>query len=52
VEFVGPGRVEVRPARSGTDLAGFVGCLKTAGTRKLSLEEMKKIARQGWAGGR
>ena len=52
VEFVGPGRVEVRPARSGTDLASFVGCLKTAGSRKLSLEEMKKIARQGWAGGR
>jgi len=52
LELVGRGRVEVRPARSGTDLEGFVGCLKKAGTRRLSLEGMKKIARQGCAGRR
>jgi AbrB family looped-hinge helix DNA binding protein len=52
VELVGPGRVEVRSARSSAGLADFVGSLKKGGTRKLSLEEMKKIARQGWAGGR
>ena len=52
VELVGPGRLEVRPALSGANLAGFVGCLKKAGTKKLSLDEIKKIASQGWAGRR
>jgi antitoxin PrlF len=52
VELVGPGRVEVRSARPGAALTDFVGCLKKADTRRLSLEEMTKIAREGWAGGR
>jgi len=52
VEFVGPGRAEVRPARLGAGLADFIGCLKKTGTRKLSLEDIQKIARQGWAGDR
>lgn len=52
VEPVGPGRVEVRSARPGTDLADFIGCLQRPKGRRLSLEAMKKIARDGWAGKR
>lgn len=52
VELVSPGRVEMRPAQTGARLADFVGCLKRRGARKLSIEEMKKIARDGWAGAR
>jgi antitoxin PrlF len=52
VEFIGPGRLEVRPALSGTDLKGFVGCLRRPETRPLSVADMKKIARNGWAGKR
>lgn len=52
VESVGPGRVEVRPARLGGELADFVGCLRRKGTRRLSLEEINKVTRQGWAGQR
>ena len=52
VELIGPGRVEVRLARSDANLEAFVGCLKKAGGRKLSLEEIKRIARDGWAGKR
>ena len=52
VELIGPGRVEVRPARSGANLKEFVGCLKKAGARTLSLEEIKRIDREGWAGER
>jgi bifunctional DNA-binding transcriptional regulator/antitoxin component of YhaV-PrlF toxin-antitoxin module len=52
VEFVGPGRAEVRLAEPAAKLEAFVGCLKKAGARTLSLEEIKKIARDGWAGER
>lgn len=52
VELVGPGRVEVRSAHSGADLSDFVGCLKRPRSRKLTLDAMKMIARDGWAGKR
>jgi AbrB family looped-hinge helix DNA binding protein len=52
VELVGPARMEVRPARSDAGLDAFIGCLKKAAAPKLSLDEMKKIAREGWAGKR
>ena len=52
VEFLSPGRVEVRPAKPAANLVAFVGCLKNPGTPKLSLEEMNEIARKGWAGER
>jgi antitoxin PrlF len=52
VEIVGPGRAEVRPAQQGQNLEEFVGCLKKAGSRTLSVDDMKRIAREGWAGKR
>jgi bifunctional DNA-binding transcriptional regulator/antitoxin component of YhaV-PrlF toxin-antitoxin module len=52
VEFLAPGRAEVRAAQTTGTLERFVGCLKTAGVPILSLEEMNEIVRDGWAGGR
>jgi AbrB family looped-hinge helix DNA binding protein len=52
VELVAPGRVEVRPAQPAAKLEGFIGCLKEVGTPTLSIEEIKKITRNGWAGER
>ena len=52
VEFVAPGRAEVRAAEASASLEAFVGCLKKAGERPLSIEEMDAIAREGWAGRR
>jgi hypothetical protein len=42
----------VRPAQLSATLDAFVGCLKKKGAPKLTLEQMKKIAREGWAGER
>ena len=52
VEFVAPGRAEVRAAEPSASLEGFVGCLKKAGERPLAIEEMDAIAREGWVGRR
>jgi antitoxin PrlF len=48
VEPVAPGRVEIRRAERRGGLAAFVGCLK--GGPALSLEDIRKVAREGWAG--
>jgi antitoxin PrlF len=52
VELVGPGRVELRRAESRAGLRKFIGALKKPGTRPLSIEEINRIAREGWAGKR
>jgi antitoxin PrlF len=52
VEFVAPGRAEVRRAEAGASLEAFVGCLKKPGGPTLSIEEMNATAREGWAGRR
>ena len=52
VEFVAPGRAELRRAEAGASLETFVGCLKESGGPTLSIEEMNAIAREGWAGRR
>ena len=44
--------MEVRQAQPGANLEEFVGCLKKAGARTLSLDDIKRIAREGWAGKR
>ena len=50
VEPVAPGRVELRRAHEPGGLAAFVGCLKEAGGIALSLEDIRDVAREGWAG--
>ena len=52
VELVGDRRLEIRPARPSARLQEFVGSLKKANTSALSIEEMNRIARKGWAGER
>ena len=52
VDFLPSGRAEVRAAKAPAAIDGFIGCLKRPGARSLSIEEMGKIAAQGWAGKR
>jgi antitoxin PrlF len=52
VEPVAPGRVEIRRAEQLGSLSAFVGCLKQAGGLALSLEDIREVAREGWAGER
>jgi bifunctional DNA-binding transcriptional regulator/antitoxin component of YhaV-PrlF toxin-antitoxin module len=52
VEPVAPGRVEIRRADPRGSLSAFVGCLKTADGPSLSIEDIERIAREGWAGER
>ena len=52
VDFVAPGRLEVRPAKPAARLEVFIGCLKRPEAPRLSVEEMNEIAREGWAGER
>ena len=52
VEPVAPGRVEVRRAEPTGNLRAFVGCLKTAGGSPLAIEDIDRLAREGWAGER
>jgi hypothetical protein len=35
-----------------SSLSRYIGCLKEVGTPTLSIEEIKKITRDGWAGER
>ena len=52
VEPVAPGRVEIRRADPRGSLRTFVGCLKTAGGPTFSIEDIERIARNGWTGER
>ena len=52
VEPVAPGRVEIRRADPSGSLSAFVGRLKTADGPSLSIEDIERIAREGWAGER
>lgn len=44
------GRIVVRAAPQDGTIADFIGCLSEPGGRKLTIEEMNKVASQGWAG--
>ena len=50
VEPVAPGRVELRRAETGGGLRAFIGCLKAADSAPLSIEDIDRFAREGWAG--
>lgn len=52
VEFVGPGRVEVRAAGQSSSLEQFIGCLQQPHAPAMSLDEMKEVISKGWAGQR
>jgi len=46
------GRIVVRAAGQDGSIADFVGCLSERGGQKLAIDEMNKIASQGWAKGK
>lgn len=43
------GRIVVKAMGQDGNIADFVGCLAGGRTTKLSIDEMKEIASQGWA---
>lgn len=43
------GRIVVRAAPQNGTIADFIGCLSEPGGQKLTIEEINKIASQGWA---
>lgn len=50
LEFVGPHRMEVRPAERTATLEKFVGCLKKPEEPAFSIEQLNEFARKSWAG--
>jgi bifunctional DNA-binding transcriptional regulator/antitoxin component of YhaV-PrlF toxin-antitoxin module len=49
-DFVAPGRVKVTAAQPKAKLDRFVGSLKATGSRVLSVEDMREVVRNAWAG--
>lgn len=43
------GRIIVRAAARDGSMADFIGCLSQQGGRKLTIDEMNKVAAEGWA---
>ncbi|SFK19873.1 AbrB/MazE/SpoVT family DNA-binding domain-containing protein [Methylocapsa palsarum] len=52
VDLLPSGRVEVRAANSSSSIETFIGCLERPRKPSLSIEEMKQIVADGWAGRR
>ena len=52
VDKLAHGRIEVRSAKAGGQIADVFGLLKRDGGPSLSIEEMNRIAAEGWAGRR
>lgn len=43
------GRIIVRAAARDGSMSDFIGCLSQQGGRKLTIDEMNKVAAEGWA---
>ena len=50
VDKLPDGRIAVRAARQKRSVENFIGCLAKKNGPILTLEEMNKVVRQGWAG--
>jgi AbrB family looped-hinge helix DNA binding protein len=50
VDYVAPGRLELRAARPNADLRPFIGCLSKDGSPRLSIADIKRITAEAWAG--
>ncbi len=50
VDLLPSGRAEIRPAKSPASIEGFIGSLRQPDSRALSLEEIARLAEQGWEG--
>ena len=51
IDMLPNGRLEVRAKPTGS-IESFIGCAERPGTKPLSIEEINKIAAEGWAGRR
>ena len=49
VDLLPSGRAEIRSARSTASIDGFIGCLRRAHSKTLTIEEIAEVASQGWA---
>ncbi len=52
IDLLPNGRLEVRAAKSGGSIEGFIGCGCRPGTKPLMIEEIAENAAEGWAGRR
>jgi AbrB family looped-hinge helix DNA binding protein len=52
VETIAPGRLELRPADRTGSIDDFIGCAARPDGPVLSLEDIKRIIEEGWAGER
>jgi bifunctional DNA-binding transcriptional regulator/antitoxin component of YhaV-PrlF toxin-antitoxin module len=52
VDVLPSGRAEVRAARPRATIDDFIGCLKQPNGPSLTLDEINRIAADGWAGKR
>jgi antitoxin PrlF len=52
VEKLPGGRLVVRPAAKKGSIESFSGCLAKPGTPRLTIEQIKKITEDAWAGKR
>jgi len=52
VDLLPSGHAEIRAVRQRGTIDDFIGCLKRRGGPRLTIEEMGRIAAEGWAGKR
>ncbi|MCB1542942.1 MAG: AbrB/MazE/SpoVT family DNA-binding domain-containing protein [Methylobacteriaceae bacterium] len=52
VETVAPGRLEMRAAKSGKGISGFIGYFDNPDDIHLSIEDINEVIADSWAGGR
>ncbi|HXW21177.1 MAG TPA: AbrB/MazE/SpoVT family DNA-binding domain-containing protein [Roseiarcus sp.] len=52
VDLLPERRIEVCSVKSTGEIDGFFGCLRRRGARSLSLEDIARVASEGWAAGR
>lgn len=52
VDFLPGGKAAIRADNPRTPIDDFIGCLKTPDTPSLTLEEIKTLIEEGWAGKR
>ena len=52
VDLLPSGHAEIRAAQPRATIDDFIGCLRKPGGPKLTIDEMNRIAADGWAGKR
>ena len=50
IDLLPDNKVSIRPRKAGAPLDSFVGCMKSPHGPVLSLDEIKALIEEGWAG--